>query len=124
MNGSRDEGMLIPRKWCHDRDNLLLAFQASTNTEVVRVGGRISSLNVDRLLFVYAACSASVPLESAMFEYEEGATDVLTQGKSSEVGAVLSGYGCLRLCEPGVHPLLYRHPSSASLKQSARARTR
>ncbi len=29
MNCSRDEAMLILRKWCHDRVNLRLAFQVS-----------------------------------------------------------------------------------------------
>jgi hypothetical protein len=87
MNCSRDEAILILGKWCHDRANLLVAFQASTNTEVVRIGDRISSLDADGLLVVITACSFSVSLESATFEYEEGASDTLAPGQKQRRAA-------------------------------------
>jgi hypothetical protein len=79
--------MLILGRWGHDRASLLLAFQASPSTEVVRIRGRISCLDADGLLFVSTACSVSVPFESATFEYEESASDVLAHGQKQRRAA-------------------------------------
>jgi hypothetical protein len=87
MNCSRDEALLILGKWCADRANLLLAFQASVSTEVVRLRGRISRLDTEGLLFVSTACSVSVPFESATFEYKEVASDVLLHGQKQRRAA-------------------------------------
>ena len=87
MNCSRDEAMLILGKWCHDRANLLLAFQASASTEAFRIRGRISWLDADGLQFVSTACSVAVPFECATFEYEEGASDVLAHGQKQRRAA-------------------------------------
>ena len=81
MNCSRDEAVLILEKWCDERANLLLGFQASARIEIVRIRGRISCLSPNGFLFLGTACSISVPFESATFEYEEGASDVMAHGQ-------------------------------------------
>lgn len=104
--------MLIPGKWCHDRANLPLAFQASASTEVVRIRGRICRLDADGFLFVSTACSVSVPFESATFEYEEGASDVLAQGRRSDARPVF-----LRL-QPPARKTMRARSSATTLASS------
>jgi hypothetical protein len=73
--------VLILGKWCDERANLLLGFQASARIEIVRIRGRISCLNPDGFLFLGTACSIAVPFEAATFEYVEGASDVRAHGQ-------------------------------------------
>jgi hypothetical protein len=82
MNCSRDEAILILKKWFHEGANLFLTLQASDNAELVRMAGRILSLDGDGLLFMSAACSVSVPFECAKFEYEQAVNDAKLQGQN------------------------------------------
>jgi hypothetical protein len=82
MNCSRDEAILVLKKWFHEDANLFLTFQASDNAELVRLAGRILSLDGEKFIFISTACSVSVPFDCAMFQYEEGANDAPLEGQN------------------------------------------
>jgi hypothetical protein len=78
MNCTKDKATLILRRH-HNRSNLLVDFQASIHTEVVRMRGRISQVNANGFLFVCNADTVSVLFESVIFEYEECSREEITR---------------------------------------------
>jgi len=83
MNFTKNEAALVLKRWYRNRSNLLLAFQASVNTEAVRMRGLISRVDTDSFLFVSKSCSVSIQFDFTMFEYEEGTKEELTQGETT-----------------------------------------
>ncbi len=118
MNCTNNEAELVLKRWYRNRSNLLLVFQASVNTEAVRMRGLISRVDADGFLFVSKSCSVSIPFDFTVFEYEEGTKEEMIQGNKPQ------GAFCrLRLqlhterpWQPHLLPLHLHQPSSASLK--------
>ena len=80
MSYTNNEAELVLKRWHRNRSNLLLVFQASVNTEAVRIKGLISRVDADGFLFVGKSCSVAIPFDSTVFEYEEGTKEELIQG--------------------------------------------
>jgi hypothetical protein len=95
MNCTKEEAALVLAKWFANSSPLLLNLQAAPSPQVVCFRGCIFELAEDSFLFKGVACSISVPLKSATFEYEE-VPDSMSVADEQRLSAI----PCLRLRLP------------------------